>query len=232
MCRPVKNEARLGAQTLVRDFFAGFFILLENQYTVGDVVDVGTAAGTVEHISLRVTVLRDLEGVVHYIPNGNVQRVSNKTKEWSRVLLEISVAYGEDIDRVLGVLNGLLDDIRRTPPWDERILDQCEVAGSPQFSGREGRGQKDRKQRHHREQAAGHGPHCGTPSLSRRTIQRASSSLNSLFQGAIGVSTTPSRMMSTKSLSGRPASTFGNRGGPSPPFMVRPWQDPQSCLSR
>ena len=73
------RRRRKGAQALIRDFFAGFFILLENQYTVGDVVDVGSAAGTVEHITLRVTVLRDLEGVVHYVPNGMVQRVSNKT---------------------------------------------------------------------------------------------------------------------------------------------------------
>lgn len=118
-----------GAQALIRDFFAGFFILLENQYTVGDVVDVGSAAGTVEHITLRVTVLRDLEGVVHYVPNGMVQRVSNKTKEWSRIVHEVAVSHGENVDHVIGVLREILAGLQREEPWSRRIIEEPVVAG-------------------------------------------------------------------------------------------------------
>ncbi|MHC5023714.1 MAG: mechanosensitive ion channel domain-containing protein [Planctomycetota bacterium] len=118
-----------GAQALVRDFFAGFFILLEDQYTVGDVIDVGSAAGTVEHITLRVTILRDLEGVVHYVPNGLVQRVSNRTKGWSRVVMEVQVGYREDVDRAIEVLRRVLEEMYATPPYSYRIIETPEVAG-------------------------------------------------------------------------------------------------------
>jgi len=103
-----------GAQSLVRDFFSGLFILLEDQYRVGDVVRVGDTAGLVEEINLRRTVLRDLDFIVHTIPNGEVRVASNFTKEKSRVNLNISVAYKEDLDKVIATINtvgqGMSDD--------------------------------------------------------------------------------------------------------------------------
>ena len=118
-----------GAQAMVRDFFSGLFILLENQYTIGDVVDVGGIAGTVERLSLRVTVLRDIEGVVHFIPNGTVSRVSNKTQNWSRCVMEVGVGYGEDVDHVRDVLTEIFVAMKKEPYWDRRLLETPMVAG-------------------------------------------------------------------------------------------------------
>ena len=89
-----------GAQSLVRDTINGLFILMDNQYSQGDVVTLAGISGRVEDVGLRRTVLRDLDGVVHYVPNGAIAVASNLTQEWSRVNLNVSVAYGEDIDRV------------------------------------------------------------------------------------------------------------------------------------
>jgi small-conductance mechanosensitive channel len=118
-----------GAQALIRDFFSGFFILLENQYTLGDVVDLGNVTGTVERMTLRVTVVRDIEGVVHYIPNGTVNRVANKTQDWSQVVLQVSVGYREDTDRVSAVLEDVLLRMYEDPRWGARMLDRGKVAG-------------------------------------------------------------------------------------------------------
>jgi len=100
-----------GAQHLVRDLIAGIFILAENQYRTGDVVTVAGISGLVESINLRRTVLRDLDGQVHVIPNGEITVASNKTKYWSRVNLDIGVAYKEDVDRVIEVLNEIGEEI-------------------------------------------------------------------------------------------------------------------------
>ncbi len=94
-----------GAQSLVRDLIAGFFILMENQYGKGDVVNLVGIGGLVEEVNLRRTVLRDLDGTVHSIPNGEIRIASNLTREWSRVNLNIPVAYEEDLDRVTAVIN-------------------------------------------------------------------------------------------------------------------------------
>jgi small conductance mechanosensitive channel len=94
-----------GAQSLVKDFLSGFFILIENQFRVGDVIKIGEFSGVVERISLRTVVLRDLEGNVHVIPNGEVKAVTNMSYEWSRAVVDIAVSYREDIDRVMNVLN-------------------------------------------------------------------------------------------------------------------------------
>ncbi len=118
-----------GAQTLVKDFFAGFFLLLEHQYSVGDVVDLGIASGKVEQISLRMTTLRDLKGVVHYVPNGLVQRVANKTKGWSQIILEVGVPYGEDIDRVTAILQEELKALAADEDLGSNILGTPSVAG-------------------------------------------------------------------------------------------------------
>jgi len=111
-----------GAQSLVKDFVAGLFIILENQYRVGDVVRVADVAGIVEDINLRRTVLRDLDGIVHVVPNGEIRVASNFTKEWSRVNMNVSVAYGEDLDRVISVINRVGRELAEDPEWAPSIL--------------------------------------------------------------------------------------------------------------
>lgn len=118
-----------GAQALIKDFFYGFFILIENQFTIGDVVTLGSITGTVEKISLRITVLRDLEGVVHYIPNGTIIQVSNKTQGWSRVVMEVSVTYKEDPDHVSSVLGDILLEMAQDDLWRRDIVEDPVVAG-------------------------------------------------------------------------------------------------------
>ena len=106
-----------GAQSLIRDYLSGLFILLEDQYDVGDVVRIAGIAGLVEEISLRRTVLRDLDGIVHSIPNSEIKAASNFTKGYSRVNLNISVAYGEDLDRVIKVINRVCKEMAEDPKW-------------------------------------------------------------------------------------------------------------------
>lgn len=118
-----------GAQNLVRDIVTGFFIILENQYGVGDVIKVCGIGGVVEDINLRVTTLRDVEGVVHYIPNGQIDAVSNMTKGWSRALVHVGVAYRENVDRVMEVLRGACDEIKADPEFAPMLLDDFEIPG-------------------------------------------------------------------------------------------------------
>ena len=106
-----------GVQSLIRDIVAGIFILLEDQYGVGDVVRIAGIAGLVIEIGLRRTVLRDLDGIVHSVPNGEIKTASNFTKGFSRVNLNISVAYGEDLDRVIGVINRVCQEMAADPKW-------------------------------------------------------------------------------------------------------------------
>src|SRR4051794_25234274 len=94
-----------GAQSLVKDFLSGVFMVFEDQYGVGDVVAVGAAAGTVEAVSLRVTRLRDLDGTVWYVPNGEILRVGNKSQNWSRAVVDVGIGYDEDIARARHVLS-------------------------------------------------------------------------------------------------------------------------------
>ena len=100
-----------GAQHLVRDLISGIFILAENQYRTGDVVTIAGISGLVESINLRRTILRDLDGQVHIIPNGEITVASNKTKYWSRVNLDIGVAYKENIEKVISILNEVGKDL-------------------------------------------------------------------------------------------------------------------------
>jgi small conductance mechanosensitive channel len=106
-----------GAQGLIRDVFSGIFILLEDQYRIGDVVNVASIGGLVEEVNLRRTVVRDLDGVVHSIPNGEIKIASNLTKGYSRVNLNIPVAYGENLDRVIEVINRVGKEIAEDPKW-------------------------------------------------------------------------------------------------------------------
>jgi small conductance mechanosensitive channel len=111
-----------GAQYLVRDLIAGFFIFLENQYNVGDVIRVGNIAGGVEEISLRRTILRDLDGARHIIPNGEIRTVSNLTQEWSRAHLNISVAYKENLDQVMALMRKTWEEMTQDPDWSPHML--------------------------------------------------------------------------------------------------------------
>ncbi len=100
-----------GAQNMVKDFLAGLFILLEDQYNEGDVVKVAGVTGMVEMVNFRRTVLRDLDGIVHSVPNGEITLTSNYTREWSRVNLDIPVAYGEDVDHVMAVITRVGEEL-------------------------------------------------------------------------------------------------------------------------
>ncbi|MGH3441893.1 MAG: mechanosensitive ion channel family protein [Nitriliruptorales bacterium] len=119
-----------GAQSLVRDFLSGFFILLEDQYGVGDVISVDQeVGGIVEDMSLRVTRLRALDGTVWFVPNGEFVRVGNMSKEWARALVDFEVAYGEDVARVTEVIREVADGLRRDPELGPKILEDLEILG-------------------------------------------------------------------------------------------------------
>ncbi len=109
------------AQNLVRDVINGFFILLEDQYGVGDIIKVGDLAGGVERMNLRLTVLRDLEGKVHFIPNGQINQVTVMSRDWSRAVVDVGVAYKEDVDRVLEVIRDEAERFYRG--WREKFTD-------------------------------------------------------------------------------------------------------------
>ena len=112
----------LGAQSLVRDTIDGLFILMDNQYSQGDVVTVAGISGRVEDVGLRRTVLRDLDGVVHYVPNGQIAVANDLTQDWSRVNLNVSVAYGEDIDRVFAIIDRVGRELAADPPFEPLII--------------------------------------------------------------------------------------------------------------
>ena len=116
-----------GAQSLVKDIIGGIFIIVEDQYNIGDVIKIASISGTVEEINLRRTVLRDLDGIVHFIPNGESGVASNYTREWSRVNLNISVGYGEDLDNAISVINRVCAAMAKEPYWKGFILKTPEV---------------------------------------------------------------------------------------------------------
>jgi small-conductance mechanosensitive channel len=116
-----------GAQSLVKDVISGLFILIENQYSKGDVVTVAGISGLVEEVGLRRTVLRDLDGVVHHVPNGQIAVASNLTQEWSRVNMNVSVAYGEDLDKVFEVINRVGHEMAADAEFGPLILKAPQV---------------------------------------------------------------------------------------------------------
>lgn len=122
-----------GAQSLVKDFLSGMFVLIENQYNVGDVVHLASASGLVEKITLRATTLRDLEGKVHIIPNGTIDVVTNMTREFSRSVLDVGVAYKEDVDEVMVVLKEIGDEMAADPGYSAFITGPLEVLGVQDF---------------------------------------------------------------------------------------------------
>jgi moderate conductance mechanosensitive channel len=118
-----------GAQSLVKDFVSGLFMLLEDQYGVGDVVDTGVAAGTVEGVSLRTTRLRDADGVVWHIPNGTIVRLGNKSQQWSRAVVDVVVAYQTDLRAATGVMQQVADEVAHDDDFSSVILDEPSVLG-------------------------------------------------------------------------------------------------------
>lgn len=123
-----------GAQNLVRDVITGFFILLENQIRVGDVVEIAGVGGLVEEVRLRTIRLRDLSGNVHIVPNGVVDKVKNMTKGFSYYLFDIGVAYREDVDEVMAVLKEVAADLQNDPGFRSDILEPLEMLGVDQFA--------------------------------------------------------------------------------------------------
>jgi moderate conductance mechanosensitive channel len=118
-----------GAQSLVRDIISGFFILLENQFAVGDVIDAAGKNGVVERMTMRVVVLRDIEGTMHVIPNGEIKVVSNKTRGWARAVVDITVPNSEDVDRILDVVRNEAEQFFKDPVWSLQLDGPVEVLG-------------------------------------------------------------------------------------------------------
>lgn len=123
-----------GAQSLVKDIISGFFILLEDQIRVGDVVNIANKGGLVEKVGLRTTVLRDLHGNVHYVPNGTISVVTNMTKEYSRYVFDIGVAYRENVDEIIEVIKEIDEEMRQDPEFRDDIIEPIEILGLDQFA--------------------------------------------------------------------------------------------------
>lgn len=124
-----------GAQNIVKDFLAGIFMLLEDQYGVGDVIDIGPATGTVEAVTLRTTRLRDLNGVVWYMRNGEISRIGNQSQNWASAVLDVPVSYDADVDKVRELLTHASAAMAAEPPWDEVVLAEPAVWGVTALSG-------------------------------------------------------------------------------------------------
>lgn len=122
-----------GAQTLVKDIITGFFILFENQYRLGDVIETSGVGGLVESINLRTTVLRDIQGRVHVVPNGSVNVVTNFTREWSRALLDMGVAYKEDTDRCYEIMRRVGSEMENDEIWGPKLVGPFEYPGVESF---------------------------------------------------------------------------------------------------
>ena len=124
-----------GAQALVKDFLSGIFMIIEDQYGVGDVVDTGEATGTVEEVTLRVTRLRDASGVVWFIRNGEIVRIGNKSQGWAMATIDVPVAYDEDPHKVIELLAGVVTEVAADPAWAPKLVETPTVAGVESVSG-------------------------------------------------------------------------------------------------
>ena len=123
-----------GTQSLVEDFLSGIFILLEDQYGVGDVVDVGDAVGTVEEVQMRVTKIRSVDGSLWFVRNGQILRVGNKSQDWSRSLLDVGIAYGSDVTLAKRVLQETAREMAREPEFSDVFIDEPEMWGVQDLS--------------------------------------------------------------------------------------------------
>ncbi len=122
-----------GAQSLVKDYFTGLFLLLENQVRQGDVVEVAGKGGLVEEMTLRYIRLRDYEGSVHYIPNGTIDTVTNRSRSFAHAVIDVGVAYREDVDEVYAVMREVAVGLRGDPEFADKIVEDLEIAGVDQW---------------------------------------------------------------------------------------------------
>jgi small conductance mechanosensitive channel len=118
-----------GAQSLIKDYFTGFFLLLEDQIREGDVVEVSGKGGLVEEVTLRFVRLRDMDGHVHYIPNGEIKLVTNRTRGYATPVIDVSIAYREDPDEVFAMMQEVASSMRADPKWSSRIVADLELIG-------------------------------------------------------------------------------------------------------
>jgi len=123
-----------GAQSLVKDVISGFFILFENQFAIGDVIEVAGKSGLVEKMTLRVVQLRDAEGIMHVVPNGEIKVVSNKTRGWSRAVVDVGVPYDENVDRAIEVLRDEAAQFSTDKTWGAQLDGPVEVLGVESLS--------------------------------------------------------------------------------------------------
>jgi small conductance mechanosensitive channel len=123
-----------GAQSLVKDYFTGFFLLLENQIRQGDVVKLGEHSGLVEEVTLRYVRLRDYDGNVHFVPNGQISSVVNMARGFAQAVIDVSVAYATDIDTAMQVMREVAAELRSDPAYSVRILDDIDIAGVEQWA--------------------------------------------------------------------------------------------------
>ncbi len=121
--------AGMGAKTLVQDIISGLFVLIENQYTIDDVVEIGGVRGVVEKMTLRVTVVRDAAGAVHIIPNGEIRQVSNLTPDWSRAIVDVSITYDDDVDKAIRVLQEIGARAAQDEAVRDKLLETAVVTG-------------------------------------------------------------------------------------------------------
>jgi small conductance mechanosensitive channel len=126
-----------GAQTLVHDFINGFFILVENQYDIGDIIKIAGVQGRVEFMTLRRTVLRDADGTMHSVPSSQITVVSNQTRDWTQLSVLVSVAYNTDSDKVVKILQEVGEELTSDPAFSDMIVARAEVPGIEKVSGNE-----------------------------------------------------------------------------------------------
>jgi len=128
-----------GAQTLVRDIIAGLFILAENQFSVGDLIEINGKPATVEAITVRCTVLRDFNGYVHFVPNGEMKVVINRSRDWNRMAVDVGVPADQDLDVAIEVCRKVAEQLNAEPGWRSRVLDPAEVWGVEFLGSQEAR---------------------------------------------------------------------------------------------
>lgn len=124
-----------GAQSLVRDFLSGIFMIMEDQYGVGDVIDTGQAIGTVEEVTLRITRVRDADGVVWYVRNGEILRIGNKSQGWATTTVDLPIAYDQSVEKALSTLREVTELVDDESPWKEKLLETPVVAGVESVTG-------------------------------------------------------------------------------------------------
>ena len=123
-----------GAQSLIKDYFNGFFLLLDDQVRQGDVVEIAGKSGLVEEVTLRYVRLRDLEGHVHYVPNGEIKLVTNRTRGYATPVVDVPIAYAQDAEQVMQVMRETAAALRADPQWSARIVEDLELIGMERWA--------------------------------------------------------------------------------------------------